>query len=822
VTPFVLLLSAFGATLGHYAEQTDVLIGTAVGIRSRREMETIVGPLLNTAVVRLRPRAERTFAELVSETRHEVLCIQLNHEVPFEKVVEAVAPERTPGRSPLFQTMFVFQNIESPPLDLGDVRCEVQPHRSSTARFDLSVSMFEDAGGFSGQVEFDRDLFQRETVEHILRTFEDVVRRAALGPGTEIGALVVPGGEREEMLRRWEEGSVLSERDPRGESLGARVREWARRRPDAIAVSCGGQQLSYRTLWLAAARFADRLRRAGAKRDRPVCVAMPRCVELPVALLAICEAGAAFLPLEPGATAARLAAIWESAGCPIIVRRRADGQALPAGATTLALELGPEDTDRGGLVPAAHVEPERLAYMLHTSGSSGRPKLVMVPHAGIVNRLNWMQARYGLVPGERVLHKTPLAFDVAVWEIFWPLREGACLVVAAPDAERDTKLLGETLAREQIAVVHFVPSMLAAFLRQPGFAACAALREVVCSGEVLPARNARILRDQSTARLSNLYGPTEASIDVTAWECAADADDDPLPIGRPLDRVRCRILDDRLRRTAPGAPGHLHLSGPALARGYAGDPGRTALAFLPDPHAETPGERMYRTGDRARFRGDGEILFLGRADAELKVRGVRVDPTEVEDVLGEHPQVREVAVQLHPDSPGSLVAHVVPRGAAEALEPDALRALAGGRLPPQLVPSCFVLSTGLPRSSSGKVDRKSLPKPADWKPLGRPLPDGRHAPRSETEAWLVRSWRTHLPGSEIDLERGFFANGGHSLLALTLTDAINETFSIEMPLGDLLGSTSLRDVAQAIDALSWLSSVPDDSETESRTEWRRV
>jgi amino acid adenylation domain-containing protein len=805
-TPFMLLESAFAVMLSRYARQSDFLVGTALGNRSRLETESIVGPLMNTAAVRNRIHRRMTFAELVEQTRREVIGMQMNQDVPFEKVVEALLPERDLGRSPLFQIMFVFQPQFLPRLDLGEVRWELDPHRSSFARFDLSLSMFEDADGFHGQLEYDSDLFGRETVEHLLGTFEQIVEVATADPDValeELNSLSVAG---EELVAHWEMNSPLHGKQDSADTLISRFRGSVEHHPDSVAVSCCAQHISYGALALWSDRMAELLRRAGSGHDEPVAVLMPRRAELAVALMGILKAGGAYLPLDPEAPAIRNDAIWRAAGQPLIVHSAFDAANLPAGARCIDLdEAWSEMAHQPSRVRGLPVTAEALAYVIHTSGSSGRPKGVMIPHAGIVNRLDWMQAFYQLLPGQRVLQKTPLTFDVSVWEIFWPLLQGGCLVFAPPGEQRDAVLLAGRMAREQIEIVHFVPAMLSTILRRPGFSGLPALREVICSGEALPATQAREFHGQSAARLTNLYGPTEASVDVSAWICEPQAADDPVPIGNPIDRVQLRVLDESFGRTPPAAPGELFIGGIALARGYCRQPALTAAAFLPDSHAASAGLRVYRTGDRARFRSDGALLFLGRRDAQVKVRGVRIEPAEIEELLRQHPKVSEAVVHVHPDSPGTLIAYVLARDPSHGLEAE-LRVFACERLPSAMVPSRFLAISDLPTSSSGKVERRSLPRPESlngYAELGEPdiVP-----PATDSELRLARLWRECLPATGvIDVRKGFFESGGHSLLALNLNEAINEEFAIDLPLKALLASPSFRELARRIDDLAWIS-----------------
>ena len=796
VTPFMFLESVFALVLGRYSGQSDILVGTALASRSQPETTTILGPLLNTVLLRNRLDDRLSFADLVRQTRRQVIAMHLNGDVSFEKVVEAVAPKRATGGALFLQAFFVLQEAEQQALDLGDVDWILEPHRSSFARFDLSISMVEETTGFAGQVEYDVDLFDRCTIDQIVRVFKFLAARAADAPEIPLWQLQSQPDETVRWMAPFEQGRGIGAPAVEPDGLAARIRHIAKVRPDAVAVSASGRHITYETLWRKATQAAQHLRRHGVREDSPVCILIPRSTTLPIVALGILIAGAGVLPLDIDAPAARVRTIWSAAGRPVIVHGQVDPDLLPAEATSLHAD----DLLHGTVAeatPLGRIAPESLAYVMFTSGSSGNPKGVMISHDAIINRLDWMQRHFGLKHGQRVLQKTPVTFDVCIWELFWPLREGGCLILAAHGEERDPDRLRKRLAGEQIEIVHFVPSMLSAFLRWQGSADLDALRDIVCSGEALTPEQVSNLRRQAAARITNLYGPTEAAIDATAWACGSADDTNSIPIGHPIDRVTCRVLDSRLARVALYAPGELYIGGVAVARGYLGQAALTAQAFQPDPYSDNCGARLYRTGDLVRLRSDGALLFLGRKDHQLKVRGIRLEPAEVEAVLSAYPSVDEAAVQLHPASTGMLVAHIATRNAD--LDLNDLRAHAGRYLPAVLVPGRFLPTTTLPRSSSGKISRKDLPAIGNSDSLSMP------APQSETERRLAILWDDLVPDLPLNLDQGFFANGGHSLLSIRLSEAIRAEFGVTLPLKALLGDGSFREIAGWIEDLAWLA-----------------
>ncbi|SET46725.1 non-ribosomal peptide synthetase [Nonomuraea wenchangensis] len=518
------------------------------------------------------------------------------------------------------------------------------------------------------------------------------------------------------------------------------VEEQAAATPGRPALRFRDRTLTYRELDAAASALAARLRERGAGPERVVAVALPRSAELVVALVAVLKTGAAYLPVDPEQPAGRTASMLADAA-PVVTLREVE------------LEPG------GRPEPATPADPRNPAYVIYTSGSTGRPKGVVVAHEAIVNRLRWMQAEYGLTAEDRVLQKTPAGFDVSVWEFFWPLIAGATLVVAEPGGHRDAAYLAGLIRRERVTTVHFVPSMLRAFLADPDAAGCTGLRRVICSGEELPAGLAAEFHAALPGcGLHNLYGPTEAAVDVTYWACRP-GERGPVPIGRPVWNTAVHVLARDLR---PAAAGELYLAGVQLARGYLGRPGLTAGRFVPDPYGP-PGSRMYRTGDLARRRPDGVVEYAGRADDQIKIRGFRVEPGEVEAVLNAHPDVRQAVVTAHEVRPGVtlLTGHVVPVEGA-VVDPDALRAHAAARLPGPMVPAVFVPLASVPLTANGKLDRRALPPPPE-DAAADDIEVGEGA-----EGRLVALVAEVLRLSNVRPADDFFALGGDSILALHL------------------------------------------------------
>ncbi|MEE7624548.1 amino acid adenylation domain-containing protein, partial [Methylobacter sp. Wu8] len=441
--------------------------------------------------------------------------------------------------------------------------------------------------------------------------------------------------------------------------------------------------------------------------------------------------------------------------------------------------------------------PENLAYCIYTSGSTGQPKGAGVPHQGILNRLQWMQAEYALDQSDRVLQKTPYSFDVSVWEFFWPLMTGAQLVVAKPDQHKDSRALIDTIVREQITTVHFVPSMLQAFIDTTGAENCTGLKRVICSGEALPADLVARFQQKLPAGLHNLYGPTEASVDVSYWACIPDRAETAIPIGRPIANIALYILDRQLNPVPVGTPGELHIGGIGLGRGYLNRPGLTAEKFIPNPFGPS-GSRLYKTGDLVRYRPDGDIDYLGRIDHQVKIRGFRIELGEIEARLLEAPDIKEAVVIAREDQPGDkrLVAYLV---AGTAVASELLKLRLKETLPEYMVPSAFVQLDGMPLSANGKLDRKRLPRPD----LSELSAKQYVAPRTDSEEILAEIWADVLGVDRVGVEDNFFELGGHSLLATQLVSRICIRFGIDLPLKTLFDTTNVAQLAAKVDLLTW-------------------
>ncbi|MGA5361274.1 amino acid adenylation domain-containing protein [Streptomyces purpurascens] len=776
---FMVAQAALAALLTRLGAGTDIPIGSPIAGRTDESLDNLIGFFVNTLVLRTDTSGNPSFRELLERVRETDLAAYAHQDLPFERLVEDLRPARSLSYHPLFQVTLAFHNTAEPDLELPGLRGEAEGVRTGTTKFDLTIELTERRAGdgtgnsvtlgIDGLVEYSTDLFDAPSVQALVSRYQRLLEAVVADPDQPISRIEIHSQEeREHLLVKWNDTArPVPESD-----LPTLFETRAARSPQALALVFEGIELTYAELNARANRLAHFLIARGAGPERVVAVALPRSTELVVALLAVLKTGAAYLPVDPAQPAertvfmledARPVAVLTAAGGEPLLPPHAHGSALDELDATGALDAFP-NTDPARTGRPAPLHP---AYVIYTSGSTGKPKGVAVPHSAIVNRLHWMQAEYRLDATDRVLQKTPFTFDVSVWEFFWPLLEGVTLVVAQPEGHKDPVGLADLIRTARVTTVHFVPSMLRAFLETPTAKDCRTLRRVFCSGEALPPELITRFQHTLAAPLYNLYGPTEAAVDVTAWACPPDFAG-TVSIGTPIWNTRVHVLDDALQLVPPGVVGELYLTGRGLARGYVNRPGTTALRFVADPFGPA-GSRMYRTGDLARRHEDGTLEFLGRTDDQVKVRGFRIEPGEIEAVLAQHPGVARASVTLREDGPSGqrLVAYVVPV-AGSVLDAARLREHAQGLLPDYMIPAAFMLLDELPLLPSGKLDRAGLPAPEVTRaPGGRPP----HTPR---ERLLCDLFAELLGVTEVGADDNFFALGGDSIVSIQLVSRARE------------------------------------------------
>ncbi len=803
VTLFMTLLAAFDILLLRYSGQEDIVVGTPIANRTHSQLEDLIGFFVNTLVLRANLADNPSFRQVLKQVQRLTLAAYDHQDLPFERLVEALAPQRALSHTPLFQVMFALQNVPLADVELPGLALRPLTVDSGTARLDLTVVLVETAQGLQVGVEYNTDLFEASTIARMLTHYQTLLAGIVADPQQRMWDLPLLTEQENQQGQWWNDTQHTY---PPTATLHGLVEAQVEQSPDAIAVSCADDQVSYAELNRRANQIASLLRREGSGPESAVGLYMERSMELVVGLLGILKAGGAYVPLEPAAPSERLRVMLEDAHVAVILTQHHLVNRLPQ-TTAPVLYL-----DRDGAEPdwqADHrpeeadaevlVFPEQVAYIIYTSGSTGRPKGVMISHQSICNRLLWMQDTYHLTAPDRVLQKTPLSFDVSVWEVFWPLLTGARLVLARPGGQQDSRYLREMLHEQAISTLHFVPSMLSVFLHEPGLEACRHLSRVICSGEALPvevqdhffARLAQM--EQSQTNLYNLYGPTEAAVDVTWWQCEPASEQHIVPIGRPIANIDLYVLDRAGNRVPVGVPGELHIGGVGLARGYVGQADLTAERFIPHAFSGEPGARLYRTGDLVRYRADGVIEFLGRRDHQVKLRGFRIELGEIEAVLSQHPTVQETVVLVREDTNIGkyLIAYIVPVPKSELSRRD-LRHFLQEHLPDYMIPAKFVLLEAFPLTSNGKLDRRALPAPET---TVRRLEDSFEEPQSDLERNIARIWQDLLHLEKVGLHNNFFDLGGHSLLMFQVHKNLQERFNLDVTLVDLFTYPTVSSLA---------------------------
>ena len=799
-TLFVILMAALNTLLHHYTAQEDIIIGFPIANRNHAEIQNAIGFFVNTLPLRTDLSGEPTFRELLKRVRAVCIEAYAHQDLPFEKLVEELHQERDLRRNPLFQVMFVFQNVSDPVLKFPGVKSAPVGINTGTSKFDLTLSLAECEQTLAGFVEYNTDLFERSTIERVIGHFQTLLEGIIADPDQPISTLpLLTDTERHQLLLEWNSTRAnFSDGCCLHELFEAQVE----RSPDTVAVVFENQWLTYEQLNARANQLAHYLKQRGVGPEKIVGICLERSLEMVVGVMGVLKAGGAYVPMDPTYPRERVAFMMKDAQVSLLlIQERLMSNLLPYDGDVVRLDSDWEIIARHDQQNLFHdVTAKDLAYVIFTSGSTGKPKGVMNTHQGICNRLLWMQDAFKLTEFDRVLQKTALSFDVSVWELFWPLLNGARLVMARPGGHRDSAYLVEVIAKQRITVLHFVPSMLQVFLEQPSLDGCSCLRLVICSGEALRFELQERFFTRLGAELYNLYGPTEAAIDVTCWACERGSNRWTIPIGRPIANTEIYILDSHMQQVPIGVPGELHIGGNGLARGYLNQPELTAEKFVPNPFNGKSETRLYRTGDRARYLPDGNIEFLGRIDNQVKIRGYRIELGEIETILNEHPAVKDnvvVARECGSWQEKSLVAYVVLRQQSASSVAE-LRSFLKEKLPEYMVPSEFLTLDALPQAPNGKIDRNALPLPDGPRPQ---LEQGFIDPRTDIEELVAQVWREVLKVEKVGVYDNFFDLGGHSLLATRVGARLRNNFSIDLPLRKLFELPTVAELAEHIDIL---------------------
>ena len=783
-TPYMVLLTGLATVLGRYAGTDDVVIGSPVAGRTAPELEGLIGLFLNTLALRVRLTDDPGFAELLARTREVCLDAYAHQNLPFDRLVEALQPDRGLSHNPVVQVVCTVQATATATGGGGWPGLEVEPldrdGRTASAKFDLSVLLFDTGDELTGAVEYNSDLFDRATVERLVEHLTRFLSAAVAEPDVPVSRIPMIGPE---------ERRALLVRDDRADAGAARplhelFEEQARRTPTAVALRHHGVAVTYAELDERANRLARRLHALGVGAESMVALCLPRTPHLVTAMLATLKTGAGYLPLDPAYPAHRLRLMLTDAGAAVVLTQDGSADQLDPAAAPVWLDVDDEAVTRGPAQPLGlPVDVRQTAYMLYTSGSTGRPKGVAIEHRQTYAMLAWAAAEFPAEARAGLLASTSLCFDVSVFEIFLPLCHGGTVVLV------DSVLDLPWDPNGAVRLVAAVPSAMTELLRlgamPPG------VTTVCLGGEALPRTLVDDIRTRTAVeRVYNLYGPSEATTYATVSLVDPDRAGAPL-IGRPITGTRAYVLDRWLQPVPTGVLGELYLGGVGLARGYRGRPGLTAARFVPDPFDEA-GARLYRTGDLVRRLPDGQLAFHGRADHQVKIRGFRIELEEIEEALRAHPEVRDVAVTVWTDATGdrSVAAYVV---AGDGTAGEDLRAYCAARLPGHLVPATCTLVDALPLNRNGKVDRAALPAPTDAATGEAPTP-----PRDAVEEVIADVWRDVLSRPSIGIRESFFAIGGHSLLATRVLARLRDLFLFDIPLTLIFTAPTVAGLAKAL------------------------
>ena len=764
-TLFMNLLAVFGVLLFRYSHQTDFVVGVPVANRNRPEIEPLIGFFVNTLALRLQMNPRMSYSEFLNTVRQTAMEAVDHQEVPFEKIVDALNIPRDVSHSPLFQVMFSLNNTTLERQQISDVTVEPLLVHSGTAKFDLTLEMVERPDGLAGMFEYNVDLFDRQTIEQMVNHFQRILATVLNNPSQPLAEIpFLSEEERQRVLVDWN-GPVREIGGPR--TLLTRWNDVVKKHgsESAVALLDGSdilEQMTFAELDARANQIAWFLIQQGIQKEDRVGVLLPRGLDLISALLGILKSGAAYVPLDIRYPLERIQYILNDSEINVLLTRSEAATQLPSfeNIQVVALDTSPEMGTYPTHAPEIEVEPEQLAYSIYTSGSTGRPKGTLIEHRQLMHYVEWALTEYPYSVGDfgSVLH-SPVAFDATITALFPPLLAGRPIAII-PETE-DIGLLATVLRKYRFGVVKITPAHLEILNTLLTEGPLPEIGALVIGGEQLTHNQIQIWKD-TDVRLFNEYGPTETVVGCVVYEVPHTPGTGPVPIGRAITNTRVYVLDEQFNPVPPGVKGELYIGGPGVGRGYWNRPDLTAERFVPDPFSETPGARLYRTGDTVRYRQDGQLEFIGRVDDQLKIRGYRIEPGEIEAVLLEHPDIREAAVVAHPTAGGhlQLVAYVV---AAEnaSLNVENIRGYLAQQLPDYMIPGVIMELDALPLNPHGKVDRRRLPKPDTTVHAKEYV-----APRNEVEEKLAAIWKEVLKVERVGIRDNFFELGGDSILSI--------------------------------------------------------
>ena len=795
VTMFMTLMAGLRVLLWRYSGQHDISIGTPIANRNRVETEGLIGFLANTLVMRKKMSVEATVSQMLSEEREVALGGYANQDVPYERVVEEMKPERSMSREAMFQVMMILQNAPTDDSTLSNLRINSVPIEVFAAKFDMTLSLVESEKHVYGLLQYASDLYDRERMQRMEKHLRTVLGEMASDSSRRLVDIsLLSEQERQQVLVEWNETDTKFPAQLCAHDL---FEAQAEQTPDRAALAVGEDQFTYGQVERRSNQLAHYLRRLGVGPGVRVGICLGRSLDMIVALLGVLKAGGAYIPLDPNYPRDRLCYMLEDGGARIVLTKQ-EHESASADSSAQRIYL---DRDWGAIAQESTSKPdpitssENLAYVIYTSGSTGRAKGVLVSHDNLVNS-TFARFAYYKEPISAFLLLSSFSFDSSVAGIFWTLCQGGLLVIPEDGVHQDPVLLGALIERYRVSHLLCLPSLYSLMLEQVASQQLRSLRTAIVAGEECPADLVVCQgRLALQASLINEYGPTEGTVWVTVSDCANHKQIRAVPIGRPIANAQTYLLDSHLEPAPIGVPGELYVGGAGVVRGYLGRPDLTAERFIPDQFGGNTGARLYRTGDSARFRADAQIEFLGRTDRQVKLRGYRIELDEIESLLAQHEHVRQCAVSLRQDQPANfrLVAYFVP-SATSALSADQLRTYLQNKLPAYMIPSAFVALSILPVTSNGKLDRKALPEPV-YEDVG----DEQQAASSAVEEIIAGIWAEVMKVGRVGVNENFFEKGGHSLLATQVVSRVREAMGVEVGLREMFEHPTVRGLAQVVE-----------------------
>jgi surfactin family lipopeptide synthetase A len=787
VTLFMTLLTAFAVLLSRYCGQADIVIGSPIANRDRAEVENLLGFFVNNLVLRIQIQQNPSFQELLAQVKKVALDAYDHQNLPFEKLVEALQPERNLSYHPLFQVMFILQNSPSKQLQISDLKLSSIEIESSTTQLDLTLEIFDSINGLAGRFEYNTDLFEQSTIERMAGHFQNLLEAIATNPQQKVSQIpLLSPSEQQKILIDWNHTSVNYPQDICFHKL---IEAQVERTPDAIAVIYEDQKLTYQELNQKANQLANYLLAIGIEPEQLVGICLERSLDMLVGLLGILKAGAAYVPIDPSYPRDRIEYMLSDSQAQVLVTQ---DRLIPQAYAGLIISVDgdkPKLTQQAIDNPKVPISTNQLAYVIYTSGSTGKPKGVQVTHKGVTNFLLSMQNTPILSPDDVLVAVTTICFDIAVLELYLPLLVGAKLAIASRDVARDAMQLQQLIISEYCTCMQATPSTWRMLL-EIGWQGGKNFK-VLCGGENLPLSLAQELSSKNGS-VWNLYGPTEATVWATISQIKPE--DHQVSIGRPLANTQLYVLDHELQPVPIGVAGELHIGGVQVARGYLHRPELTAERFILDPFSAEPDARLYKTGDRVRYLADGAIAYLGRIDFQVKLRGFRIELGEIESVLAQHPAVNQ-AVAIVESGSDRLVAYLVCNSAAEMSIPD-LRSFLKEKLPEYMIPSSYVILDSFPLTQNGKIDRRALPEPNQS--LDSQDIVNTNYPQDELELRIAQIWQKLLGLKSLSTHDNFFELGGHSLLAIRVCAQLEEIVGHPVPIMSIFQAPTIADLANLL------------------------